>query len=93
MSSVGLSSSDLATLLGSSSSSSNSIDLSSILEAATGSSTEGIDVTSAVNAAVTAAEAPETQWKAEQTTIQGPGKRPDESSTARPPRWKMIWRR
>ncbi len=70
MSSVGLSSSDLASLLGSSSSSSNGIDLSALLEAATGASSEGIDVTSAVNAAVTAAEAPETLWKAEQTTLQ-----------------------
>ena len=72
MSSVGLSSSDLASLLGSSSSStSNGIDLSSLLEAATGASSEGIDVTSAVNAAITAAEAPETQWQSQQTTIQG----------------------
>ncbi len=70
MSSVGLSSSDLASLLGSSSSSSNGIDLSALLEAATGASSEGINVTAAVNAAVTAAEAPETQWKTEQTTLQ-----------------------
>jgi flagellar hook-associated protein 2 len=70
MSSVGLSSSDLATLLGSSSSSTSGIDISALLEAATGSSSEGINVTSAVNAAVTAAEAPETLWKAEQTAIQ-----------------------
>jgi flagellar hook-associated protein 2 len=71
MSSVGLSSSALSTLLGgSSSSSSNGIDLSALLEAATGASTEGIDVTSAVNAAVTAARAPETQWQAQETTIQ-----------------------
>ncbi len=69
MSSVGLSSSSLASLLGSSSPS-NGIDLSSLLEAATGASTEGIDVTAAVNAAVTAAEAPEMQWKTEQTTLQ-----------------------
>ena len=38
-----------------SSSPSSAIDLSSILQAATGASTSGIDVTSAVNAAVTAA--------------------------------------
>jgi flagellar hook-associated protein 2 len=69
-SSVGLSSSDLASLLGSSSSSSsNGIDLSSLLEAATGSSSGGIDVTAAVNAAVTAARAPEVQWQAQQATI------------------------
>jgi Flagellar hook-associated protein 2 N-terminus len=72
MSSVGLSSSSLASLLGSSSSpSSNAINISSLLEVATGSSSEGIDVTAAVNAAVTAAEAPETQWRAQQTTLQG----------------------
>ena len=73
MSSVGLSSADLASLLGSSTSSSSSdgIDLSSLLEAATGSSSEGIDVTTAVNAAVEAAEAPETEWQTEQTTIEG----------------------
>ncbi len=72
MSSVGLSSSNLASLLGSTSTtSSNGIDLSSLLEAATGSSSEGIDVTSAVNAAITAAEAPETQWQAQETAIQG----------------------
>jgi flagellar hook-associated protein 2 len=71
MSSVGLSSSDLASLLGTSTGSSSSgIDLSSLLEAATGASTAGIDVTSAVNAAMSAAEAPETQWQAQQTAIQ-----------------------
>ena len=73
MSSVGLSSSQLSSLLGSStstSSSSDGIDLSSLLEAATGSSSEGIDVTAAVSAAVTAARAPETQWQTEETTIQ-----------------------
>ncbi len=71
MSSVGLSSSDLASLLGSTStpSSADGIDLSSLLEAATGASSEGIDVTAAVNAAITAAEAPETQWQTQQTTI------------------------
>ena len=71
MSSVGLSSSDLASLLGTSTgASADGIDLSSLLEAATGSSSEGIDVTSAVNAAVTAAEAPETQWQSQETAIQ-----------------------
>jgi flagellar hook-associated protein 2 len=74
MSSVGLSSSNLSSLLGSStSSSSNGIDLSSLLEVATGSSSEGIDVTSAVNAAITAARAPETQWQAQQATLQSEG--------------------
>jgi flagellar hook-associated protein 2 len=70
MSSVGLSSANLASLLGSSSSSSsNGIDLSSLLEAATGASSEAIDVTTAVNAAISAAKAPETQWETEQATI------------------------
>jgi flagellar hook-associated protein 2 len=40
------------------------------LETATGSSSEGIDVTTAVNAAVTAAEAPETQWETQETAVQ-----------------------
>ncbi len=71
MSSVGLSSSDLASLLGTSTgASANGIDLSSLLEAATGSSSEAIDVTSAVNAAVTAAEAPETAWQTQETAIE-----------------------
>jgi len=74
MSSVGLSSSDLASLLGSarttSPSTSNGIDLSSLLEATTGSSSEALNVTAAVNAAVTAAEGPETQWQSQQTTLQ-----------------------
>ena len=53
----------------SSSNAANSIDLSSILEAATGSSTPGIDVTAAVNAAVTAAEAPEDTWQSQESTL------------------------
>ena len=53
----------------SSSNAANSIDLSSILEAATGSSTPGIDVTEAVNAAVTAAEAPEDTWQSQESTL------------------------
>jgi flagellar hook-associated protein 2 len=59
----------LNSLLGSTSSSSG-IDLSQILQAATGASTAGIDVTSAVNAAVTAAQAPETAWENQQATLQ-----------------------
>jgi flagellar hook-associated protein 2 len=50
--------------------SSNSIDLSQILEAATGASSPGIDVNSAVSAAVTAAEAPENNWESQQTALQ-----------------------
>lgn len=49
---------------------SSAINLSAILEAATGSSSPGIDVNSAVSAAVTAAEAPEQNWEAQQTTLQ-----------------------
>jgi flagellar hook-associated protein 2 len=59
------SSSALSALLGSS----NAVDISSILEALTGASTSGIDVTSAVSAAVTAAQAPETQWESQQSTL------------------------
>jgi flagellar hook-associated protein 2 len=62
-------SSALSSLL-SSSSSSSSIDLSSILEAALGASSPGIDVTAAVNSAVTAAEAPETAWENQLSTLQ-----------------------
>jgi flagellar hook-associated protein 2 len=63
------SSSALNSLL-SSSSSSNAINLSEILEAATGASSPGIDVNAAVSAAVTAAEAPEQAWEAQQATLQ-----------------------
>lgn len=52
------------------SSSSSSIDISSILEAALGASSPGIDVTSAVDSAVTAAEAPEQTWESEESTIE-----------------------
>ncbi len=51
-------------------SSTSGIDISSILEAATGSSSSGIDVTAAVNASVTAAQAPEQSWEAQQATLQ-----------------------
>ncbi len=59
----------LSSLLGSDNSSTTA-DLSAILQAATGASTPGIDVTSAVNAAVTAAEAPETIWESQISTLQ-----------------------
>jgi flagellar hook-associated protein 2 len=52
------------------SNSSSALDLSEILEAATGASTPGIDVNAAVSAAVTAAEAPEQAWESQQTTLQ-----------------------
>jgi flagellar hook-associated protein 2 len=45
------------------------IDLSAILQAATGASTPGIDVTSAVNAAVTAAEGPEIRGNRRRATL------------------------
>jgi flagellar hook-associated protein 2 len=63
------SSSALSSLLNSSSSSS-SIDLTSILQAALGATSPGIDVTSAVNAAISAARAPETAWNAQLTSLQ-----------------------
>lgn len=50
--------------------STSSVDLSSLLQAMYGSSSAGIDVTSAVNSAITAARAPETAWQSQQTTIQ-----------------------
>ncbi len=62
-------SSALSSLLGSSSSTS-SIDLSSILQAAFGASSSGIDVTSAVNAALTAARQPETGWQHQLSVLQ-----------------------
>lgn len=54
----------------SSASSTSAIDISSILQAAMGSSSTGIDVTAAVNSAITAARAPETAWQNEQVTLQ-----------------------
>lgn len=51
-------------------SSTSGIDISSILQAATGSSSSGIDVAAAVNASVTAAQAPEQNWEAQQATLQ-----------------------
>ena len=63
------SASSLSSLL-SAASGSSGIDISSILEAALGASSPGIDVTAAVNAGVTAAEAPEQTWQNEQGTLQ-----------------------
>jgi flagellar hook-associated protein 2 len=60
----------MATSLSSLLSPSSSIDLTSILEAAYGSSSPGIDVTSAVNAAVSTAEAPEDTWESQYSTLQ-----------------------
>lgn len=62
------STSSISSLLGSTSASS-SLDLSSLLQAATGATSTGIDVSAAVAAAVYAARAPERQWQAEQTTL------------------------
>jgi flagellar hook-associated protein 2 len=52
-----------------STSSSSSIDLSSLLEAMTGASSAGIDVNSAVAAGVYAAQAPEQAWQTSLTTL------------------------
>ena len=54
----------------SSSNASSSLNLSSLLTAATGASSVGIDVNSAVDAAIYAARAPERNWQAQQSTIQ-----------------------
>ncbi len=65
--------SSLNSLLSSSSSASSassSVDISSLLAAATGATSVGIDVTSAVDAAIYAAQAPERQWQAQQSTLQ-----------------------
>jgi len=53
----------------SSTTSTSTVDLSSILTASTGSSTAGIDVNAAVAAAIYAARAPERAWQADQTTL------------------------
>jgi flagellar hook-associated protein 2 len=53
----------------SSTSTSSSVNISSLLAAATGATSTGIDVTSAVAAAVYAAQAPERQWQAQQATL------------------------
>ena len=60
----------LNSLLSSSTTSASSIDLSSILQTTTNASSSGIDVTSAVNAAITAAQAPETAWENQISTLQ-----------------------
>jgi flagellar hook-associated protein 2 len=60
----------LNSLLSSADSPTSSIDLSSILQAAFGASTPGLDVSAAVNSAVTAAEAPEQQWETQESTLQ-----------------------
>lgn len=53
----------------SSSSGSSSFDLSSLLQAATGATSPGIDVNAAVQAAIYAARSPERQWQGQQSTI------------------------
>lgn len=52
------------------SNSSSTYDLSSILEAALGASTPGIDVNAAVSASLSAAEAPEQQWETQESLLQ-----------------------
>ncbi|MGA9669767.1 MAG: flagellar filament capping protein FliD [Terracidiphilus sp.] len=56
----------LNSLLGSS----NATNLSEILQAAMGAATPGIDVNSAVNASISAAEAPENAWVSQQSLLQ-----------------------
>ncbi len=66
------SSSLLGSLLSSSqtsTSAASAIDLSSLLQAAYGASSAGLNVTSAVASAVYAARAPERLWQADQTTL------------------------
>lgn len=48
----------------------SAIDLSSILEAALGASSPGLDVTAAVNSAISAAQAPEQAWENQQAALQ-----------------------
>lgn len=62
-------SSSASSLLTPSSSTNSAIDISNILAASSGSSTAGIDVTSAVAAAIYADNAPERGWLADQTTL------------------------
>jgi flagellar hook-associated protein 2 len=61
-------SSVISSVLGSTNTS-NETDLSAILQAAMGASTPGIDVSEAVSAAVTAAQAPEDTWEAQITAL------------------------
>ena len=49
---------------------SSAINLSSILEAALGASSPGLDVTAAVNSAISAAQAPEQAWENQQAALQ-----------------------
>ncbi len=60
----------LNSLLSSSSSSTQSINLTQILQAALGASSPGIDVNAAVSAAVTAARAPENTWLNQESLVQ-----------------------
>lgn len=53
----------------SASASSSGVSLSSLLQAATGAASPGIDVNAAVQAAVYSAQAPERRWQAQQSTI------------------------
>ena len=69
MSSVSSLNSLLSSALGASSTSSSGINLSSLLQTATGATSAGIDVTSAVTAALYADRAPEREWQAQQSTI------------------------
>ena len=69
MSSISSATSLLATAA-STSQNSSSINLGSLLAAATGATTPGIDVNAAVSAAVYALQAPERQWQTQQAALQ-----------------------
>ena len=70
MSSISSATSLLASAASTSQNSSSSINLGSLLAAATGATTPGIDVNAAVSAAVYALQAPERQWQAQQAALQ-----------------------
>ena len=61
--------SGINSLLSSTTSTNSAINISNILAASSGSSTAGIDVTSAVAAAIYADRAPERGWQTDQTTL------------------------
>ncbi len=61
--------SSVNTLLSSTTATTPAVNISSILAASSGSSSAGIDVTSAVAAAIYADRAPERAWQADQTTL------------------------
>ncbi len=65
-----MSTTSLLNSLAGAASAATAINLSSILQAATGAYSSGIDVTAAVNSAVTAAQAPEDTWNSQIAVLQ-----------------------